>query len=82
MIKYEIIHNLEAERFVKDCISFLQEHQITELPVLKLGERRTLFMDDRVTISLKSDGDRQGQFIVKTQQGEFLTLSNSAKFKY
>lgn len=82
MIKYEIIHNHEAERLVKDCVSFLHEHKITELPVLRLGERRTIFTDDRVTISLKSDGDRQGQFIVKTQQGEILTLSNSAKFRY
>lgn len=82
MIKYKIIHNLEAERLVKDCVTFLNEHKITELPVLKLGERRTIFMEGDTIISLKCDGERRGQFIVRARQGEFLTLSTSAKFEY
>ena len=82
MIKYNIIPNLEAERLVKDCVTFLNEHKITELPALRLGERRTLFEDPNTTIFLTCYGERQGKFIVRKQQGEYLSLSTSAKFEY
>lgn len=83
MIKYNIIRDIKAEQMVEDCVRFLEQKNISSLPDnLVIGELKNIFSDDTTIISLKCTGENEGQFVLRQQKGNFLTLLHSAKFSY
>lgn len=82
MIKYKIIQYPIDEALVKMCITLLEKHGITELPCLRIGEKKALLKEKDTHIFLVWAGERRGYFILSQKEGDYITHYKSTKFAY